>query len=223
MQVHELARKSKEVQDAKPSVEFMKPRRIDQPIHLVLPGNALPLQQTSIFPRANGYLKALYVDIGDHVTAGQLLAVIDTPEVDAQLASAKASVEQSLANLTKSQNDYDLAYATLERYKGFFNSGGVTRQQLDERSNAFNEAQANLQAAKAALAVANAEVQRSPRSPALKKSTPPSTASSPSAPSTSALSNPSNSSPSQESSKSTKPTSSASSSTSPRSTPPKSN
>lgn len=158
--IAKLEAQSKRVQDAKPTVEVIHPKRTDAPIHLTLPGNAVPLQQTSLYPRANGYLKALYADIGDHVKQGQLLAEISTPEIDAQLVAAQANVQQQEANVTNAQTNYDLADATLKRYKGLFDTGGVTQQQLDEKQNAFNQAKGALDGARAAVASAQAEVQR---------------------------------------------------------------
>jgi RND family efflux transporter MFP subunit len=136
------------------------PRRAPQTTDLALPGDSRAFQTTAIFPRANGYLKKLYVDIGDHVKDGQLLAEIDTPEIDAQLNQAKAAVEQANAALGKAQNDFDLAKLTLERYEGFAKAGGVTQQQLDEKRNAFTQAKAILEGAKASVAGSQADVQR---------------------------------------------------------------
>jgi RND family efflux transporter MFP subunit len=118
------------------------------------------MQETSIFPRANGYLKRVLVDIGDRVESGQLLAEIEQPDVDADLLQAKASVAQANANLVKAQNDFDLSQATLKRYEGFAQGGGVTQQQLDEKRAAFAQAQSALAGAQANVKVADAAVQR---------------------------------------------------------------
>jgi RND family efflux transporter MFP subunit len=159
-QVARLEQKSKAVQDAKPAVEILQARRSGGDFRLQLPGNAIPLQQTSIYPRANGYLKKLYADIGDHVRAGELLAEIDTPEIDAQYAAAKANITQADANLLRAQKDHDLAEVTLQRYQGFFKDGGVTQQQLDQTKNGFNQAASALKGASAALESARAEEKR---------------------------------------------------------------
>jgi RND family efflux transporter MFP subunit len=146
--------------DPRPVVEVMQPHRATGGFDLRLPADVQSMQQTSLFARANGYLKRLLVDIGDRVQGGQLLAEIDTPEVDAQLEQANAGVALAEANLAKAQNDFELADATLKRYTGFSQSGGVTQQQLDEKRSAFTEAQTALSAANASVAAAHADVQR---------------------------------------------------------------
>ncbi len=156
----QLREESKQAQAAKPRITATFVSRQKQSTELRLPGDVRALQQTSIYPRANGYLKKLYVDIGDKVEAGQLLADIDTPEVDAQLEAARASVAQNQANLGKAQTDYSLAQTTIDRYEGFAKTGGVTQQQLDEQRNKFTQAKANLEGAVATLAAARADVQR---------------------------------------------------------------
>jgi RND family efflux transporter MFP subunit len=155
-----LQQQSAAMQNAKPIVEVAKPKLSDAAVDLELPGDALALQQTSLYPRANGYLNKLYVDIGDRVKDGQLLAEIAAPEVDAQLAAAHAALQQAQANEARAQTDYGLAKATLDRYQGFFKSGGVTQQDLDVRQTNFNQADANLKASTASVASAKAEIQR---------------------------------------------------------------
>src|SRR5262249_30676863 len=85
--------------DAKLHVEVIPPKPIQSGVALDLPGTIKPLEQTSILPRANGYVRRWLVDIGDKVTAGQVLAEIDVPELDAQLAQARAQLEQANAAL----------------------------------------------------------------------------------------------------------------------------
>lgn len=126
----------------KPVVDVYKPRRASTAGDLALPGNAVAAQTTELFPRTSGYLKKLYVDIGDTVTAGQLLAEIDAPEVDAQLAQARAT-------LGRSESDAELTRVTLERYRGVIRTGGVTQQQLDEKEAAYAQARAAVQEARA--------------------------------------------------------------------------
>jgi RND family efflux transporter MFP subunit len=155
-----LAQRSAAIQTAKPIVEVAAPKRSDAAVALELPGDALPLQQASLYARSNGYLSKLYVDIGDHVTKGELLAEISAPEVDAQLAASRAALQQAEATEARAETDYNLANSTLQRYQGFFKSGGVTQQQLDERQTTFDQARANLKVAQAAVASAKADVQR---------------------------------------------------------------
>ena len=125
-----------------PHVDVALPKRAPTEGALSLPGDATALQSTALFPRTTGYMKKLLVDIGDKVVAGQLLAEIDSPEIDAQLNQAKGA-------LAKDESDFGLARDTLRRYEQFAKSGGVTRQQLDEKQSAFAQAQAALDSAKA--------------------------------------------------------------------------
>jgi RND family efflux transporter MFP subunit len=146
--------------DAPPTVDVMLPTRESKPFDLFVPANVRAFQETSIFPRTSGYLGKQYVDIGQHVEAGQLLAEIEAPEVDADLNQAKATVDQAKANYAKAQNDFDLAERTRERFAGLTKTGGVTVQELDEKTAASGQAKAAMNAAKASELVSEAAVQR---------------------------------------------------------------
>ena len=84
---------------AVPSVNVVNPSAGGASQEIVLPGNSQAFNDTPIYARTNGYLKRWYVDIGAHVTQGQLLAEIDTPEVDQQLEQARADLKNAQANL----------------------------------------------------------------------------------------------------------------------------
>jgi RND family efflux transporter MFP subunit len=146
--------------DDRPSVDVGPPKETARSTDLRLPADIRAMQETSIYTRANGYLKRILVDIGDHVDSGALLAEIDTPDVDAELARAIASVSLAKANVAKAQDDFALADATLKRYTGLAETGGVTHQQLDEKRSAFTQAKSALDAGKASLEVTDAEVRR---------------------------------------------------------------
>jgi len=113
---------------------------------VVLPGNATAYVATPIYARTNGYLKSWNFDIGAHVKAGQLLAVIETPEVDSQL-------DQARADLATAQANYDLARTTAARYETLFKTDSVAKQDVD---NAVGD----LQAKKAMLDSAASNVRR---------------------------------------------------------------
>jgi RND family efflux transporter MFP subunit len=91
---------------------------------LVLPGNTQPLIDAPVYARTNGYLKKWYADIGTRVKAGELLAEIETPEVDAQLQQARADLETAQANL-------NLAKITAERLVTLEKKGAVAKQDTD--------------------------------------------------------------------------------------------
>jgi RND family efflux transporter MFP subunit len=109
---------------------------------LVLPGNIQAYLETPIYARTNGYLKKWYVDIGGRVKEGQLLAEIDTPEVDQELRQAEAAQAQAQANL-------DLAKTTADRWQLLLKSDGVSQQEVDQNVSAYKARQADLLAAKA--------------------------------------------------------------------------
>jgi RND family efflux transporter MFP subunit len=157
--LEKLARESAE-RDDRPRVEVEKPKKNPAPPELRLPGDVRAMQQTVLGARAVGYLKKLHADVGDHVEAGQLLAEIDTPEVDAQLVRARADVTLAKATVVKTQRDLDLATSTLERWSGFAEKGGVTPQDLDEKRSAKAQAAAALEASNASVAAAEAEANR---------------------------------------------------------------
>ncbi len=109
-----------------------------------LPAEVQAFVEAPIYARANGYLKRWDVDIGQHVDAGQLLAEIDTPEVDQQLEQAKAEVAQADANLA-------LAKSTSERWVDLLKTSSVSEQETAEKQADFALKKANLEAARANL------------------------------------------------------------------------
>src|SRR5580698_3930928 len=109
-----------------------------------LPANVQAFIQASIHARASGYLKNWFVDIGDHVTNGQVLAEIDTPELDEQIAQAKAQVDQAQASL-------DLAKITSDRWVSLLKTASVSEQDAAEKKSDYVLQQANVEAARANL------------------------------------------------------------------------
>jgi RND family efflux transporter MFP subunit len=156
-------REAKEVaaqKDAPPIVDVTQVKCNQAGADLTLPADARAFQETAIYPRANGYLSKLLVDIGDHVKAGQLLAEISTPEVDAQLNESKAALLQAKANLTTSKTNFELAQSTFNRYESLAKTGAVTSQDVDEKRSMFEQARSALAAADANVAVQQAAMQR---------------------------------------------------------------
>jgi len=102
---------------ALPQVQVTKiSKQTDTGAHdLILPCNLTANQVTALYTRANGYLKDWKYDIGQHVNQGDVMAVIDTPDVDAQLEQSKANLEQDKANVAKSIADLELAKVTYNR------------------------------------------------------------------------------------------------------------
>jgi RND family efflux transporter MFP subunit len=118
-------------QMALPSVAVVSPQRSAPSQEIVLPGNVQPFISAPIYSRTNGYLRRWYADIGAHVKKGQLLAEIETPEVDQQL-------EQSRSNLATAQANLKLAEITKERYTGLLASHAVSQQDVDNAVGTYN-------------------------------------------------------------------------------------
>jgi len=131
---------------AVPSVAVVTPTRGAPQEEIVLPGTMQAFTDAPIYARTNGYLKKWYLDIGARVRAGQLLAEIDTPDVDQQLQQARADLSTAQANAR-------LAQTTAERYRDLIESDSVSRQDLDN-------ANGNLEAREAAVESARANVKR---------------------------------------------------------------
>jgi RND family efflux transporter MFP subunit len=121
-------------------VAVVHPQRSDPNQNITLPGNVQAFVETPIYARTAGYLTKWYVDIGGRVQAGQLLALIDTPEVDQQLRQAEAAQLQAQANL-------DLAKTTADRWQNLLKSDGVSQQEVDQNVAAYKARQADLEAA----------------------------------------------------------------------------
>jgi RND family efflux transporter MFP subunit len=124
------------------AVSIVSPERTTPAQEIILPGNVQPFTTSPIYSRTNGYLKKWYVDIGAHVKQGQLLAVIETPEVDQQL-------EQSLSNLNTAKANLALAQITKTRYETLLKSHAVAQQDVDNADGNFNANTATVEAAEA--------------------------------------------------------------------------
>ncbi len=111
---------------------------------LVLPATLRGDNETTVYARVTGYVSSFLVDIGARVKTGQLLAELETPELDQQVAQAKAQVDQAKANVV-------LAKVALERWKKLFKQDSVAAQDLDTHQNAFDTSVASQQAAEANL------------------------------------------------------------------------
>jgi len=133
-------------QAAIPSVEVTHPRAGAPTDEIILPGTTQAFTDTPIYARTNGYLKAWYFDIGARVKKGQLLAEIDTPELDQQLQQARGDYATAQANL-------QLAKTTADRWQNLVQSGSVSKQETDQ-------AVSNLAATKAAADASAANVRR---------------------------------------------------------------
>jgi RND family efflux transporter MFP subunit len=131
-------------QMAVPSVSVVLPKPAAPSQEIILPGNIQPFISSPIYARTNGYLRKWYFDIGAHVKAGQLLAVIETPEVDQQLAQARASLNTAMANL-------ELSRITMVRYQGLLTKHAVAQQDVDNAVGSYNANKAIVEADQATV------------------------------------------------------------------------
>jgi multidrug efflux pump subunit AcrA (membrane-fusion protein) len=130
-----------------PTIEVIKVVRSQNKAGLVLPGTTTPLIESSVYARANGYLKKRYVDLGDHVHKGQLLAIIDAPDLDAQVAQARQQVSQAEAQLAQQETQLALTKVTVDRYRVLVAKGVFSRQDGDQREADYQAQVANVAAA----------------------------------------------------------------------------
>lgn len=117
-------------QMAVPSVSVVQPKAAAPAQEIILPGNIQPLISSPIYARTDGYLQKWYFDIGSHVKAGQLLATIQSPEIDQQLSQARSTLATAEANLK-------LAQITDERYRGLLQKHAVSQQEADNAAGTY--------------------------------------------------------------------------------------
>jgi RND family efflux transporter MFP subunit len=127
---------------AVPAVYVINPVAEPSSDQLVLPAQLQAYVESSIYSRTNGYLMRWYKDMGSRINKGELLADIDTPEVDQELSQAKATRQQIQAQL-------ELAKSSAERWTNLRKTDSVSQQEADQETSAYRQAQANLAAADA--------------------------------------------------------------------------
>jgi RND family efflux transporter MFP subunit len=125
-----------------PSVKVVHPVAGSKADDLALPGNVQAFTDTPIYSRTNGYLKKWYFDIGEHVRKGDLLAEVETPEIDQQLDQSRAELERMVANA-------DLAGVTSNRWQSLLAKHAVSQQEADQTRANYIAAQAAVDASRA--------------------------------------------------------------------------
>jgi RND family efflux transporter MFP subunit len=149
---------SKETSEA-PAVSVITVTHSSGTQSLKLPGETASWNETAIYARVNGYVAKWFADIGDNVTSGQTLALIDTPELDAELLAAKAKLNASIAQVAVKQARADFAATTDERWRES-PKGVVSDQERESKKAGSAEAVAELNAAKSQVMLQQAEVDR---------------------------------------------------------------
>jgi RND family efflux transporter MFP subunit len=155
-----LARATKQASEAVPTVAVIHPKSVQSTQPIMLTATLQPLADTVIYPRANGYVQSWSVDIGAHVKAGQVLAVIETPELDQQLDQAKAELLRRNAALGQAQAQSEYAKTSLARYERLRPAGVASQQELDQKHAEARVQEANVTAAAANIEVGKADIRR---------------------------------------------------------------
>jgi RND family efflux transporter MFP subunit len=175
-----LSVRQHEVEDGRVPVTVVRPERAPAATEFVLPGNIQAIEETALYARVNGYLHARFVDIGARVRAGQVLAVIETPELDQELVQAHAALAQAEVGVTQTQAKLNQARATHQQARAGLEQaratlalaqvakdrwnalverqGAVSRQEADEKRTAAEVGQATVAAAQATVEATRASV-----------------------------------------------------------------
>ena len=154
-----LATEAAALSSAPPAVEVVTAQSAPAGRPLVLPGETAAWYESVIYARVNGYVGSWSADIGDHVKRGQLLATIETPELDAELAAAKAKLRSAEAQVKVREAAADFAETTYIRWRDS-PKGVVSEQEREDKKAQYEGAQAELTAARAQVNVDQAEVDR---------------------------------------------------------------
>ncbi|MGH9886824.1 MAG: efflux RND transporter periplasmic adaptor subunit, partial [bacterium] len=141
-------------------VEVMQPQVVESDRALSLPATVRALEQTKIYPRVTGYVRRWLVDIGDKVTAGQLLAEIDTPELDAQLAQARAQLAQAQAQAKQVIAQRDYSKSNTQRYESLADQKLVSKAQVEQTQAQASTDEASLVSAQSNVIAQQANVRR---------------------------------------------------------------
>ena len=155
-----LAASVEGVQQASMRVETIAPKSGASERALELPGTVQAFQETVLFARASGFVRAWHVDMGDKVRKGQVLAEIETPELDQELSQAQAQVLQARASLTLASANRDLANANLARARRLAPSGILSRADLEQSQAQAEVGAANVNVAGANVAAQQANIRR---------------------------------------------------------------
>jgi multidrug efflux pump subunit AcrA (membrane-fusion protein) len=155
----DVDQRSKQEKSAKPVVETKKVVQPKDQAGLAVPGTTIPLTQAYVYARANGYLQKRFVDIGDRVKKGQLLAVIDAPDLDAQVSQARQQVFQAERQLDQQKSQLVLNTVTVQRYRVLVAKGVFSRQDGDTQEANYGSQVANVLAAQRNVDAFNANLE----------------------------------------------------------------
>jgi RND family efflux transporter MFP subunit len=161
----EVIAESNSQNEALPNASVVAVTRASGMGDLVLPGNIQAVTEAPIVARADGYVKRRYVDIGDRVTAGQLLAEVDAPDLDQQVRQAQAAVDQSQADLARAsaaleqgKANESIAKVTATRWDNLVKRGAVSKQENDQYQAQYQAQAANVRALEQAVDAAKGNI-----------------------------------------------------------------
>jgi RND family efflux transporter MFP subunit len=155
----ELSAQTREDAAAPPLVDVATVAPANATAALTLPGHTAPWYGATIYSRVDGYVGKWFVDIGDHVKAGQVLAKIETPELDAELEAARAKRNAAAADVQVREAEARFAESTYQRWKDS-PKGVVSQQETEDKKAGHESADAKLAAARAQVSLAQSEVDR---------------------------------------------------------------
>ena len=148
---HERHKQTEERADAarndKPVVQVVKVQYAKEGAGLTVPGTTTPLTEADVYARASGYLSKRYVDIGDHVHKGQVLAKIDAPDLDQQVDQAREQLNQAIAQQAQQETQLALTKVTVDRYRVLVGKGVFSRQDGDQQETNYQAQRANVASA----------------------------------------------------------------------------
>jgi membrane fusion protein (multidrug efflux system) len=154
-----LAAETKEGGVAIARVQIVSPVVISSDKAISLPGSVQPLEETVVYPRASGYIRKWYFDLGDKVREGDVLAEIDTPDLDQQQAQARAQLAQAEAGLEQARANARFSKENLERYRQLLPAGLASQQDFDKAKAQAELDQASIGVADATIGSQRANLQ----------------------------------------------------------------
>jgi RND family efflux transporter MFP subunit len=154
-----VARATQQATSAAPLVDVITAKAVGAKQQLVLPGYTAAWHASTIFARVDGFVGKWFVDIGDRVHAGQVLALIETPDLDAELAAARAQLKAGQATVLVRKAETEFARTTYVRWRDS-PKGVVSDQEREEKKAAYDSAVARQRSAEADAALAQAQVDK---------------------------------------------------------------
>ncbi len=148
MHAHSVARAGEAAYSTPPPVDVVVAHPASAGQDLVLPGETAAWYESTIYARVNGYVSKWLVDIGDHVTKGQVLAMIETPELDAELQAARAQLRSSESQVSARKAEAEFSRTTNERWRDS-PKGVVSEQERESKKADYESSEARLYAAEA--------------------------------------------------------------------------